>query len=144
MDGLKGSSLPASYNVESQELKQKQVTFNYYSTIQITYLASKDVHIFNDKPNSMQSQLINYKGFVKQTTVEVISLRFTPVNGLAVVMYTVIREMFVVKKFLYSSKITKIKHMKYFQHMYYVIEHELNYRKVQKFVNTNILHTNIS
>ena len=39
---------------------------------------------------------------------------------------------------------TKIEHTKYFQHTYYVIECELNYRRVQKIFNTNILHTNIS
>ena len=54
---------------------------------------------------------------------------------------TVIREIFIVKNFSYSSMSTKIKHMKYFQHMYYVTECELNYHRVQKFFNTNILHT---
>ena len=39
---------------------------------------------------------------------------------------TVVWEIFVIKKFLYSSKSMKIKHMKYFQHTYYVIEHKLN------------------
>ena len=58
-------------------------------------------------------------------------------------VYTVISEIFVVKKCSYSSKITKIKHTKYFQRTYYVIERELNYRRVRKFFNTNILHTNI-
>ena len=57
--------------------------------------------------------------------------------------YTVIWKIFVVKKFLYSSKITRIKHTKYFQRTHYVIEHELNYRRVRKFFNMNILHTNI-
>ena len=57
---------------------------------------------------------------------------------------TVIREIFVVKKLSYSSKSTKIKHTKYFQRTYYVIERELNYHKARKFFNTNILHTNIS
>ena len=56
-------------------------------------------------------------------------------------MYTVTREIFVVKILSYSSKITKIKHTKYFQHTYYVIECELYYCRVQKFFNTNILHT---
>ena len=51
---------------------------------------------------------------------------------------------FVVKKFPYSSKSMSIEHTKYFQHTYYVIEHELNYRRVGKILNTNILHTNIS
>ena len=37
----------------------------------------------------------------------------------SLVAHTVIQEIFVVKKFLYSSKITKIKHMKYFQRTYY-------------------------
>ena len=59
-------------------------------------------------------------------------------------VHTVIREIFVVKNFLCSSKSTKIEHAKYFQRMYYVIEHELNYRRVRKVFNTNILHTNIS
>ena len=53
---------------------------------------------------------------------------------------TTIHEIFVVKKFLYSSKSMKIKQTKYFQHMYYVVERELNYRRVWKFFNTNILH----
>ena len=57
--------------------------------------------------------------------------------------HTVIREILVVKKFSYSSKITKIKHMKYFQRTYYIIECELNYHRVQKIFNTNISHTNI-
>ena len=57
---------------------------------------------------------------------------------------TVIRETFVVKNFLYSSRSTKIKHMKYFQHTYYIFKRELNYLRVQKFFNTNILHLNIS
>ena len=55
---------------------------------------------------------------------------------------TVIWEIFVVKKFSYSSKITKIKRTKYFQRTYYVIERELIYRRAQKIFNTNILHTN--
>ena len=55
---------------------------------------------------------------------------------------TVTLEIFVVKKFSYSSKITQIKHTKYFQRAYYVIERELNYRRLRKFFNTNILHTN--
>ena len=33
--------------------------------------------------------------------------------------------------------------MKCFQHTYYIIERELNYRRLRKFFNTNILHTNI-
>ena len=56
---------------------------------------------------------------------------------------TVIRGIFVVKQFSYSSKIMKIKQMKYFQRTYYVIEREFNYRSVEKIFNTNILHTNI-
>ena len=62
----------------------------------------------------------------------------------ALFITTVIREIFIVKKFSFSSKSMKIKRMKYFQRTYYVIERELNYRRVQKFFNTNILHTNIS
>ena len=63
MDGLKGSSLLASYmcDMEFQQQKQKQVTFYHCS------LVIDKLHM--------------YKGFVKQMTVEAISLRFTPVNG---------------------------------------------------------------
>ena len=57
---------------------------------------------------------------------------------------TVIGEIFIVKEFSYLSKSVKIKHTKYFQRTYYVIERKLNERRVWKFFNTNILHTNIS
>ena len=57
--------------------------------------------------------------------------------------YTVIWEIFVAKKFSYSSMFTKIKHTKCFQCAYYVIECELNYHRLWKFFNTNIFHTNI-
>ena len=60
------------------------------------------------------------------------------------IVSTIIWEIFGVKKLLYSSKSTKIKHTKYFQYMYYITERELNYHKVRKFFDTNILHTNIS
>ena len=53
---------------------------------------------------------------------------------------TIIRKIFVVKNFLYSSMSTKIKNTKYFQRTYYVIERELNYRRVREFFNMNILH----
>ena len=55
-------------------------------------------------------------------------------------MNTVIRKIFVVRKFSYSSKSTKIKHTKSFQRT----ERELNYHRVQKICNTNILQRNIS
>ena len=57
---------------------------------------------------------------------------------------TVIREIFVVKQFSYSSESTRIKRTKYFQCTYYIIEHELNDRRVLKFFGMNILHPNIS
>ena len=74
-------------------------------------------------------------------------------EGIQCVWYTVIREIFVGKNFLYSSKCTKIKCTKYFQHAYYVIEYELNYYKVRKvfaqtfytqiFLNTKISPTTV-
>ena len=56
--------------------------------------------------------------------------------------HTVIWEIFVVKKFRARQRVRKL-NTKYFQHTYYIIECELNYRRVQKFFNTNILHMNI-
>ena len=57
-----------------------------------------------------------------------------PFQGCAIQHYyfsaAVIWKIFIVKKFSYSSKITKIKHTKYFQCTYYVIERELNYCRV--------------
>ena len=57
---------------------------------------------------------------------------------------TVVREIVVVKKFSFSAMSTKLKHTRYFQHTYCIIERELNYCRVQKFFNMNILQTNIS
>ena len=49
-------------------------------------------------------------------------------------------ENFVVKKFSDSSKSMKIKHTKHFQRIYYVIERELNYRRVWKFLTRIFTH----
>ena len=57
---------------------------------------------------------------------------------------TVILEIFIAAKFLYSSKCSKIKHTKYFHSTYYATEHEINYCGVRRCSNTNILHTALS
>ena len=64
-------------------------------------------------------------------------------NCMNVSLSTVIREIFVVKKFSYLSKSTKIKHTKYFQCTYYIIERELNYHRVRKIFNTKTFYTQI-
>ena len=86
--------------------------------------------------------VIAYMCMLVQYTISVLKKAHGNVH--TVYLYTVIWEIFVVKKFLYLFKDTKIKRTKYFQCTYYVIECELNYRRVRKFFNTNILHTNIS